>query len=135
MREFIRHPAEIPIECHVARLENRRRDRLKNISQGGLCFETANALQRGCIIRITIPVRKPPFVTTGTIVWCRHANGRYDVGVQFADANTEFSVRMVEQICHIQRYQKEVLEKQGRQLSDAEAALEWVEKYAKDFPA
>ncbi|MEI2780233.1 MAG: PilZ domain-containing protein [Candidatus Competibacter sp.] len=135
MREFIRHPADIPIECHVARLETRCRERLKNISQGGLCFETASALQRGCVIRITIPVRKPPFETTGMIVWCRHVNGHYDVGVQFADASTEFSVRMVEQICHIQRYQKEVLEKQGRQLSDAEAALEWVEKYAKDFPA
>lgn len=79
------------------------------------------------------PVREPPFETTGTIVWCRLVNSHYDVGVQFADANTEFSVRMIEQICYIQRYRKEVLE-QGRQLSEAEAALEWVTKYAKDFP-
>ena len=82
---------------------------------------------------VIIPVREPPFETTGTIVWCRLVNSHYDVGVQFADANTEFSVRMIEQICHIQRYRKEVLE-QGRQLSEAEAALEWVTKYAKDFP-
>lgn len=135
MREFIRHPADIPIECRVARLETGRRERLNNISQGGLCFQTARALRRGSVIRITIPVQEPAFETTGTIVWCRRANGHYDVGVKFADANTEFSVRMVEQICQIYHYQKEVLEKEGRRLSSAEAATEWVTKYAQDFPA
>jgi c-di-GMP-binding flagellar brake protein YcgR len=135
MREFIRHPADIPIECQVARQRHAQRERLKNISQGGLCFESPSALERGCLIRITIPVREPPFETTGTIVWCRLSDGHYDVGVQFADASTEFSVRMVEQICYIQRYRKEIRENEGRELSDAEAALEWVGKYAKDFPA
>ena len=133
MREFIRHPADIPIECQITRQHSGRRGRLKNIGQGGLCFEAARAFQCGCVIRIIIPVREPPFETTGTIVWCRLVNSHYDVGVQFADANTEFSVRMIEQICYIQRYRKEVLE-QGRQLSEAEEALEWVTKYAKDFP-
>ena len=135
MREFMRHPADIPIECRVARLEAGRRERLNNISQGGLCFQTAKALRRGCVIRITIPVQEPAFETTGTIVWCRRANGHYDVGVRFADPNTEFSVRMVEQVCQIYHYQKEVLEKEGRQLSSAEAATEWVKKYAQDFPS
>jgi hypothetical protein len=41
---------------------------------------------------------------------------------------------MVEQVCHIKQYSKEILEKEGRKLSDEEAAVEWIEKYAKDFP-
>ena len=135
MRQFIRHPSDIPIEYCVTRLGSGRREHLNNISQGGLCFRTPKALQRGCIIRITIPVREPAFETTGTIVWCRRTNGYYDVGVQFADANTEFSVRMVEQICQIHHYQKEVLTKEGRSLSGPEAAAEWVAKYARDFPS
>ncbi|MBL8260185.1 MAG: PilZ domain-containing protein [Candidatus Competibacteraceae bacterium] len=134
MREFIRHPIDIPIDYQVANLKNGRRERLNNISQGGLCFRAEKALRRGSRIRITIPVREPAFETTGTIVWCRRAEDHYDVGVQFADANTEFSVRMVEQVCQIQHYQKQVLEKEGRQLSSAEAAAEWVEKHARDFP-
>lgn len=134
MREFIRHPSNIPIECRVAEREPHRRARLKNVSEGGLCFQSGQALRRGTRIQITIPVREPAFETTGTIAWCRRVNGHYDVGVQFADANTEFSVRMVEQICRIHQYQKDVLEKEGRELSSAEAALEWVAKYAKDFP-
>lgn len=101
MRSFIRHPADIPIECRLTRHGPSRRDRLKNISAGGLCFETSEALQRGCLIQITIPVREPAFEATGTIVWCRRTNSHYDVGVQFADAHTEFAVRMVEQICQI----------------------------------
>ena len=65
----------------------------------------------------------------------RLTSTHYDVGIQFADTNTEFAVRMVEQICQIHHYQREVLEKEGRSLSGAEAAAEWVAKYARDFPS
>lgn len=135
MRSFIRHPSDIPMDYRLTRHGSNRRDRLKNISAGGLCFETQEVLQQGRVIQITIPVREPPFEATGTIVWCRQTNRHYEVGVQFADANTEFAVRMVEQICQIHHYQREVLEREGRSLSGAAAAAEWVAKYARDFPA
>ena len=41
---------------------------------------------------------------------------------------------MVEQICHIEQYRREVLKKEGRRLSSEEAASEWIVKYASDFP-
>ncbi len=41
---------------------------------------------------------------------------------------------MIEQVCYIEQYRKEVLKKEGRKLSGEEAAMEWVEKYAKDSP-
>jgi len=135
MRCFIRHPSDIPIHCCITRHGSSQWDRLKNISSGGLCFETQEALQQGCMIQITIPVRKPAFEATGTIVWCRRTNHYYDVGVQFTDESTEFAVRMIEQICQIHHYQREVLEKEGRSLSGADAATEWVAKYAQDFPS
>ncbi len=135
MRSFIRHPSDIPMDYRLTHHGSNRRDRLQNISAGGLCFETQEALQQGRVIQITIPVREPPFEATGTIVWCRQTNRHYEVGVQFADANTEFAVRMVEQICQIHHYQREVLEREGRSLSGAAAAAEWVAKYARDFPA
>ena len=72
---------------------------------------------------------------TGTIVWCRKTNRHFEVGVRFADENTEFAVRMIEQICHINHYQRQILEREGRQLSGEEAALEWVARFARDFPA
>ena len=135
MRHFIRHPSDIPIECRITSCGPYQRNGLKDIGPGGLCFQTPAAFERGCAIQIKIPVREPPFEATGTIVWCRRTNGHYQVGVRFADTNTEFSVRMVEQVCQICHYQREVLEKEGRSLSGEEAAAEWVAKHARNFPS
>jgi len=135
MRHFIRHPSDIPIKYRITRSESGRKNCLKDICPGGLCFQTENPLVRGCVIEITIPVREPPFEATGTIAWCRRIKDHYHVGVRFADENTEFSVRMVEQVCQIHHYQNEVLEKEGRFLSGEEAAAEWVAKHAQNFPA
>ena len=88
----------------------------------------------GCAIHIQISIRKPVFEANGIVVWCRRANGHYDVGVSFRDTHTEFGVRMVEQVCYIEQYKKEVLEKEGRVLSGEEAAFEWIEKHADSFP-
>ena len=41
---------------------------------------------------------------------------------------------MVEQICHIEHYRIKVKENDGRDLNIEEAAQEWIEKYARDFP-
>ena len=135
MRHYIRHPSDIPIEYRITHSKSGQHCPLKDISPGGLCFQTHGALLRGCVIQITIPVREPPFEVTGTIVWCRRIHGQYQVGVQFADKNTEFSVRMVEQVCQIHHYQHEVMKKEGRFLSTEEAAAEWVVKYARNFPS
>jgi len=43
-------------------------------------------------------------------------------------------VRMIEQICYIEHYRKEVLLNEGRRITSEQAALEWIEKYAQDFP-
>jgi hypothetical protein len=37
---------------------------------------------------------------------------------------------MVEQVCHIEHYRKEVMVCEGRQLTSEDAAKEWVAKYA-----
>jgi hypothetical protein len=42
---------------------------------------------------------------------------------------------MIEQICHIEHYRKEVKLAEGRELSSEEAADEWIKRYAGDFPA
>ena len=45
-----------------------------------------------------------------------------------------FKTRMLAQVLQIRKY-KEVLEKQGRKLSIDEAAIEWISRYAADFPS
>ena len=57
------------------------------------------------------------------------------MGVSFVDPDDAFRTRMVEQICHIEHYKKEILEKEGRELTGEEAALEWIKRYAGRFPS
>jgi hypothetical protein len=41
---------------------------------------------------------------------------------------------MVEQVCYIENYKKMVYQTEGRQLTTEEAAMEWIGKYASQFP-
>lgn len=135
MRAYIRHPSEFPIQlCAVAHNgSGGARDRLLDVSAGGLCCLSHCAYQEGERVSVRIPVGDPGFEAEGTVAWCRPDRERFRVGIAFSDAALAFSARMVEQVCHIDRYHKHLLD-QGRQVSEEAAALEWISKYAKSFP-
>lgn len=134
MREYIRHPSDIPIKYHIQGFEAGYTDSLKNISAGGLSFRSSVKIKENTPIIINIPVIKPGFRVRGVVVWCHPDDNVYDIGVRFLDKETEFRVRMIEQICYIEHYRKEVLLNEGRRITSEQAALEWIEKYAQDFP-
>ena len=54
--------------------------------------------------------------------------------LDFEEKDKEYAMRLIEQACYIEEYRKEVLSIQGRQLSEEEAAKEWIDKYASAFP-
>lgn len=133
MRRFIRHPSDIPIAYSIAHgCESTQH--LSDVSRGGLCFHSSTPVDQGSKIRIEIELENFPFSAEGTVAWCHKDNGDFAVGVSFNDESTEYGVRMVEQICHIEQYRSEVLKAQGREISSEEAAHEWIEKYAASFP-
>lgn len=136
-RRYIRHPAGVPIQFSVTEGEQHsdtvKALALRDVSEGGLCFSSARAVEPGSSITIQIPIESPPFQAQGVVAWCRPEGGRYAVGVRFDDI-TRFGVRMVEQVCHIERYRDDVRQIEGRQLSSEEAAQEWVSRFAEEFP-
>ncbi len=132
MRQYIRHPFDVTIRYTVGDTMGTREE-LRNISEGGLCFRSPNPIAAGSRIHIEIPIEGEPFTADGIVMWCRKQEN-YEIGVRFDEATQDFSLRMVEQICHIKHYQKEVLIKEGRHLSNEQAALEWISKYARFFP-
>lgn len=134
MRQFIRHPSDVPIEYSVVGKSRRKRNRVKNISSGGLCFRAGERIRPGSDVAVRIPVTKPPFEARGIVVWCNSVGGGAEVGVQFDDKATKFVLRMVEQLCHIEHYRNKMLQTEGRELSAEEAAQEWVAKHAESFP-
>ena len=134
MRKYIRHPSDIPMHYSLGKVISHRKEYLKNISKGGLCFTSKDPLPKGATISIEIPIHKPVFKAAGIVMWCRKASKGYDIGIQFTQIDSKTSLRMVEQVCYIEHYKMEVLAKEGRRLSGEEAAIEWIHKFAQSFP-
>lgn len=133
MRSFFRHPTDIPIEVQRDRLPADRH-RLCNVSHGGLCFRYANRLAPGDTVTVRIPGVTPPFEAASRVVWCQTDGDGYQVGVEFLDHQDLYRVRMIEQVCQIEHYRREMREKHGRVLTSQEAALEWISRFARSFP-
>lgn len=134
MRKYIRHPSDVPIIYDLVDVVADHKEYLKNISIGGLCFRSNRYIEKDAIVAIKIPLVHPVFRGKGMVSWCREENGDYEIGVQFLDEDTGFRARMVEQVCYIEQYKREVFQKEGRELNGEDAAVEWIRKYARDFP-
>ncbi|MBN2365518.1 MAG: PilZ domain-containing protein [Calditrichaeota bacterium] len=135
MRKTIRHPTRIPIEYKITGENIDIRENSRNISIGGISFRVDSFLVPDTILLIRIPSVDPSFEAIGRVIWCLQKENGIEVGVEFIDEHHSFRVRLIEQICYIRDYQQDVLEKEGRKLSDEEAALEWTRKFAGKFPA
>jgi hypothetical protein len=133
-RKYIRHPSDIPIEISSQAADPEEKNTLNNVSFGGLCFRSAVAYAGNTVVAVRITYVRPVFEAKGRVVWCKgNPDGSFDVGLEFAGAVDAFRARMVEQICRIEQYKREVLEKEGRSLSGTQAAREWIDKYAEKF--
>ena len=135
MRQFIRHPVDVPIEVRTDDAGPMSAFHTHDISAGGLAFLSGFAVDPGARIGIRIPYVQPAFEARARVVWCHPYPGEgYELGVSFLDAQDAFHARMVEQICHIEDYRRGVLRTEGRELSAEEAAMEWISKHAEAFP-
>jgi len=134
MRDFIRHPSGVPIEIRTQGRGGQHLRQMSNVSLGGLAFESEEYLEKGVLLAVRIPLVNPVFEGTGRVAWCRKKNGDFEVGIQFTNEQDAFTVRMVEQVCHIEHYRNEVRTMEGRELTREAAAREWIAKYAAQFP-
>lgn len=131
-RQFIRHPSSIPIQFSLGR--RRYRHQVRDVSHGGLCFSSRHAVETGKTILLKISTCQPNFEAQGVVRWCRPEGDVYLIGVEFSDESVRYAVRMVEQICHIEAYRRQISAETGEQLNSQQAALRWINKYAGSFP-
>ena len=139
IRKFIRHPADVPIQVSLDWVDDENDETvdqtITNVSLGGLAFHSAKSLEVLQRVRISIPVLQQENHLVGNVVWCEKSDVGFEIGIEFEHSRDVFRLRMIEQICHIEHYRKEVEHQEGRKLSSQEAAKEWISKYAGDFPA
>ena len=139
MRNFIRHPIDIPIKI----IENESEDcegedsldqSLHDISIGGLRCLSDKPLAAGTEVTIIIDLVEPALEIPGIVIWCQATHTFYELGIEYQGEKDVYRLRMVEQICHIEHYRKEVQTREGRNISSEEAAQEWIARYAGKFP-
>ena len=138
IRKYIRHPSDVPIQVMLDLVEDAgddSDDTLTNVSLGGLSFVSAQAIEAGQKISVCIPILQQDNYLAGTVVWCEKSKKGYEIGLEFEGKKDVFRLRMIEQICHIEHYRKEIKIVEGRELNSEEAAKEWISRYAGDFPA
>ncbi len=134
MRNFIRHPTDIPIKIIKDENGERYHQPLRDISIGGLRCRFNEQLAIGIKIKIIIDLVDPALEIPGKVVWCRADDASYELGIEFRGEKDVYRLRMVEQICHIEHYRNEILIREGRKISSEQAAKEWIVKYACEFP-
>jgi hypothetical protein len=132
-REFPRHAVQVPLEIDRVDHASPAAEGI-NVGFGGLAFVSASCPSVGEILRIRIPTVKPVFEVSTRVAWCRPEGGRYLVGVRFLDSSAAFRSRMVQQVCSIENYRREVQQFEGRELTPQQAAAEWIAQNAAQFP-
>lgn len=135
MRNYIRHPSDIPIQYVEDEQKVPVSHIMNDVSYGGLSFNSDKPLTEGMQLHICIDTVTPVFEAEGVVVWCQPEGDEFVIGMEFANKEDIFLARMVEQICHIEHYKKEILIKEGRKLTSKQAASEWISKFARMFPS
>lgn len=133
-REYIRHTVNVPLEVKSMDSTPMTWSEGVNISYGGLAFSVNQCLDINDVIQLRIPTVDPPFEAHARVAWCKPDGDAFLVGVEFLDSDDAFQSRMVQQVCAIENYRREVQEQEGRVLSNQEAAAEWIKKFAGRFP-
>lgn len=141
-RRFIRHPSTIPLRCRKTGHSIDTEGLLHDIDEGGLRFVAPEGFVRGDLLEIEFPSLRGDGSLRGEVMWaCTHRDavagegeGGYETGMRFLSHRSMQKARVIEQICHIEAYRQEQRRDHGRELTANEAAREWIERYARDFP-
>lgn len=106
-----------------------------DVSKGGVCFNCLHAIPVGETLVLEIDACRPAFSAEGTVRWCQQEGKQFLVGVAFKDQAVQFAIRMVEQVCHIEAYRRQLEDEKGVSLSSEQAARRWISEFAAGFPA
>ena len=111
------------------------RQRLNNISLGGVACNSTRGFRCGTSVELRIPLLGEQARYPGVVAWCRRQDTDYLVGIAFLDEDTLFRARMVEQVCQIEHYRHQREQELGTALEVETVAREWIALHAAEFPS
>lgn len=138
MRQYFRHPTDMPVDLVPSQAPPVPEQRLHNISLGGIACNCNRAFSSGTPIEIRIPLLgmqqgSASASCHGLIAWCQAQGDGFVVGVTFTDEDSLFRLRMIEQICQIEHYRHEREQLLGRKVTVEEVAQDWIEQFAESY--
>ena len=135
-RQYFRHPISVPLELRVADQPRSFASRSSDISLGGLNFSWSKKLRKGAVLDIKIPVKEKSFDVTAKVVFSKEdkKTARYHTGVSFTDFPSAFKAKLAEEVLQILEFRKSLTRELGREISEEEAARQWISEFAARFP-
>lgn len=134
MKRFINHPAEFPIVVSTAGSERCDQTSLCHLSDGCLTCHLLRAFSTGEPVTLEVPAICQPCTLLGNVANCHRCGEGFRLNIRFEDDDEIFKSKMLEQVCQIEHYRRELLRK-GRALDRETAAYEWIEQYSDQFSA
>lgn len=128
MRDETRHPITFEIAYTIEEELAPHEDMVKNISEGGLCLITIHDIQVGTELSFFLTIGNTKYELEGFSVWKKDSleiAEMYEVGVQFTLESLDLATSIVQLICDIHDYQRDIEIEEGRHISLHEAALEF----------
>jgi Tfp pilus assembly protein PilZ len=137
IRKYVRQVTGIPVEVALDYSENINvgDDTITNISLGGLALVAEDPLDIGESIQVRCPILNNEVQLSGKVVWCEKSLRGYEIGLEFDDPAEIERMKMIDQICDIEKFRTQVAEQEGRHLSSEQATREWVSQYTGNFTA
>jgi|MudIll2142460700_1097286.scaffolds.fasta_scaffold00326_13 hypothetical protein len=131
-REHPRLASDLPVVVSFGEVLASESTYLNDISAGGVGFNAMVPLEPGTVLILQLPPGRPVLSTPVRVVWCRQVGLHYAVGSEFLSKNMALRDRIVEMVQQIEDYRTETA-RDGRSLSAQHAALEWIDRFGKDF--
>lgn len=116
----------LSVRLHHPRRDSHHARTIQNLSVGGIACYSEEPVPTGERVAIEMAIGAQQVQLHGTVVWCRAAGGRFELGLRFEEDRAETRARVYRELAEIEHYRHEVLMLEGRQLSSDAAALEWM---------
>ncbi len=133
VHDMIRHPVEIPLEVKAVVAADGQSNR-KQVVCGQLSFHFPMMIAVGVLLSVCIPSINAQEKLHGQVTSISHSSHGFMIAMSFQSEKEAFRMRMLEQLCQIEDYRQRVLDHEGRQLNQEQAASEWIDHYAATFP-
>ncbi len=132
--EFVAHPRDLPLD--ITLIEDQPFPQINEERAGfvGITYLTSHPFDNGRCVRVTLEEIDPNFCASGRIVECTREPDGYLISIEFPSSEECYCVRMIEQLSQIEHYRRQA-KMNGRRLNYNEAAAEWIQKFAANFPS